>query len=449
MRRSTGISTLLLDLLCAASALLACGLPSQSGAEVVARTALYLLVWVLVAERLGTYLVPLRHSPVAVVRAALETWGVTAAIAGLVDVTVLDTPGATVWRVVVTGALLLVIQRLLVLRTPLRHAGLSRPRVLLVGSGDGTARLTDRDGPAEVDVRGFVPFPGEAEAVGTGLPHLGAIDRLEQVLLEHRIDLALVCPSDRAVMRDVHRALEQCDESGLSVQFFPPFLQLQNLRASLTARDGLQGLALESLPNRSLAQLCKRAIDIVGATAGIALLLPAFAACALAVKLTSRGPVLFPQIRVGRNGAYFRCLKFRTMRVGAQQQQEQLRHGSIQDGPAFKLQNDPRLTRVGPFLRRYSLDELPQLFNVLLGDMSLVGPRPPIPSEVERYSWWQRRRISVKPGLTCVWQVWGRNRVSFKRWVEMDLYYIDNWSLWFDLKLIAHTVQAVVRGTGM
>jgi lipopolysaccharide/colanic/teichoic acid biosynthesis glycosyltransferase len=190
-------------------------------------------------------------------------------------------------------------------------------------------------------------------------------------------------------------------------------------------------------------------MDIVGASLGLLLLMPAFVACALAVRLTSRGPVFFPQDRVGRHGEVFRCFKFRTMKVGAQLQQEHLRQSSIQDGPAFKMKDDPRLTPVGSFLRRYSLDELPQLLNVLLGDMSLVGPRPPIPSEVERYTWWQRRRVSVKPGLTCVWQVWGRNRVSFKRWVEMDLYYIDNWSLWLDLKLLAHTVRAVIRGTGM
>jgi lipopolysaccharide/colanic/teichoic acid biosynthesis glycosyltransferase len=179
------------------------------------------------------------------------------------------------------------------------------------------------------------------------------------------------------------------------------------------------------------------------------LLLPALTFCALAVKLTSRGPVLFHQVRVGQNGEQFRCYKFRTMRRDAAALQEQLRARSIQDGPAFKVRNDPRLTRIGGFLRRYSLDELPQMFNVLLGDMSLVGPRPPIPSEVERYTWWQRRRIAVKPGLTCIWQVWGRNCVSFKRWVEMDLYYIDNWSLWLDVKLILHTVRAVVQGTGM
>jgi lipopolysaccharide/colanic/teichoic acid biosynthesis glycosyltransferase len=193
----------------------------------------------------------------------------------------------------------------------------------------------------------------------------------------------------------------------------------------------------------------KRVCDVVGATLGLTLLLPLIVVTALAVKLTSRGPALFVQKRVGKDGTTFPCLKFRTMRVGAQAQQESLRRDSLQDGPAFKLCNDPRITPVGRMLRKFSLDELPQLANVLFGDMSIVGPRPPLPSEVANYTPWQLGRIRVKPGLTCVWQVYGRNRVSFERWVEMDLWYIDNMCLLLDLKLIANTFGVVLRGTGM
>jgi lipopolysaccharide/colanic/teichoic acid biosynthesis glycosyltransferase len=196
--------------------------------------------------------------------------------------------------------------------------------------------------------------------------------------------------------------------------------------------------------HRGLAPLLKRSLDVVGSTAALTLLLPVFVGCALAVKANSSGPVLFRQIRVGRDGQTFRCFKFRTMQPGSQERQEQLRSASIQDGPAFKLPDDPRITRVGRVLRRYSLDELPQFLNVLIGDMSMVGPRPPLPAEVEKYSPWQRRRISVKPGLTCIWQVHGRNRVSFDRWVAMDLHYIDHWSLWLDIKLILLTVRVVL-----
>ena len=201
--------------------------------------------------------------------------------------------------------------------------------------------------------------------------------------------------------------------------------------------------------NRPLGRLSKRTVDLIGATVGILALLPVLVACALAVKLTSRGPVFFRQKRIGKDGLPFTCLKFRSMRSGAQDQLELLRPASIQDGPAFKMPNDPRITWVGKYLRKYSLDELPQILNVLWGDMSLVGPRPPVPSEVLEYDPWQRRRISIKPGLTCIWQVWGRNQVSFNRWVEMDLDYIDNWSLWLDFKLIARTIPAMLKGTGM
>lgn len=201
--------------------------------------------------------------------------------------------------------------------------------------------------------------------------------------------------------------------------------------------------------NRPLGRFAKRTVDLVGAAIGVLVLLPVFIACALTIKLTSRGPIFFRQKRMGKDGVPFNCLKFRSMRVGAEQQLDLLRPASIQDGPAFKMPDDPRVTWIGRWLRKYSLDELPQIFNVLLGDMSLVGPRPPLPSEVLEYEPWQLRRLSIKPGLTCIWQVWGRNRVSFDRWIEMDIAYIDSWSIWLDIKLILHTVPALVRGSGM
>lgn len=197
------------------------------------------------------------------------------------------------------------------------------------------------------------------------------------------------------------------------------------------------------------AAVLKRLLDIAGSATALTLLLPVFVVCAVAVKASSRGPVFFRQTRVGRDGKTFTCFKFRSMRRDAHSHLEDLRGSNIQDGPAFKVRDDPRITRVGRILRKFSLDEMPQFLNVLFGDMSIVGPRPAIPTEVAKYTLWQRRRISVKPGLTCIWQVYGRNRVSFDRWVAMDLYYIDNWSLRLDFQLLVRTVEAVVRGNGM
>ncbi len=168
----------------------------------------------------------------------------------------------------------------------------------------------------------------------------------------------------------------------------------------------------------------------------------------LAIKLESRGPVFFTQSRSGLNGKQFGFIKFRSMFLDAEKQKEKLLDKNEMSGPVFKISNDPRITTVGKFIRKYSIDELPQLFNVLKGEMSLVGPRPPIPEEVSKYKPWQRRKLSVKPGITCKWQVEGRNQIDFEEWMELDLEYIDNWSLWEDSKILAKTIPAVLKGDG-
>ncbi|HLU50141.1 MAG TPA: sugar transferase, partial [Planctomycetota bacterium] len=160
------------------------------------------------------------------------------------------------------------------------------------------------------------------------------------------------------------------------------------------------------------------------------------------------GPVFFAQERLGMNHRPFRMLKFRTMVVNAEELKKELEAKNEMNGPVFKMRRDPRVTPVGRILRKLSLDELPQFLNVLKGDMSLVGPRPPIASEVERYEWWQRRRLSTRPGLTCFWQISGRNEIDFEDWMRLDLRYIDNWSLWLDVELILRTIPAVLRGRG-
>jgi lipopolysaccharide/colanic/teichoic acid biosynthesis glycosyltransferase len=177
-------------------------------------------------------------------------------------------------------------------------------------------------------------------------------------------------------------------------------------------------------------------------------LLPLFLVVGLLIKLTSKGPILFKQERVGLNGKSFRMLKFRSMVVNAEQLKARLEALNEQSGPVFKMKNDPRITSVGRFIRRYSIDELPQLINVLRGDMSIVGPRPPVPKEVAKYEPWQRRRLSVRPGLTCIWQVSGRNHISFQDWMYLDMRYIDHWSLSQDFDLILRTVPVVLTGRG-
>jgi len=192
----------------------------------------------------------------------------------------------------------------------------------------------------------------------------------------------------------------------------------------------------------------KRAVDIIGASVAILLFSPLFIITSLAVAVTSPGPLLYVSERIGRYGVPFRFFKFRSMSMDADNWLTDLQHVNEADGPIFKIRDDPRVTSVGKLMRRFSLDELPQLFHVLSGKMSLVGPRPPIPSEVEEYGEWEFQRLLAKPGLTCIWQVSGRSDVDFTTWVEMDLDYIQNWSLGLELKLLAWTMPAVFSGRG-
>lgn len=192
----------------------------------------------------------------------------------------------------------------------------------------------------------------------------------------------------------------------------------------------------------------KRVLDVFVATIVLILASPFMLIAAILVKVTSRGPVFFAQKRVGLGGQQFTCYKFRSMYADAERRRGDLLHLNELSGPVFKIKNDPRMTPVGRILRKLSLDELPQLFNVLLGDMSLVGPRPPVPCEVEQYGPRERMRLSVKPGLTCIWQVSGRNNISFERWVELDLIYIEKMSLRLDVELLLKTVPAVITCRG-
>ena len=192
----------------------------------------------------------------------------------------------------------------------------------------------------------------------------------------------------------------------------------------------------------------KRFIDVVGSVLGLLLFLPFLPIVALAIKLTSPGPMLYRSIRLGRSGRPFVFYKFRSMVDGAHESRKYVLHMNEVDGPIFKITNDPRITRVGSFLRRSSIDEIPQLWNVLRGDMTLVGPRPPIPEEVEKYEPWQRRRLDVKPGITCLWQISGRSKLGFDEWMRLDVQYIRHQSFLLDLKILLRTIPAVLSRSG-
>ncbi|WP_302541783.1 sugar transferase [uncultured Clostridium sp.] len=199
-------------------------------------------------------------------------------------------------------------------------------------------------------------------------------------------------------------------------------------------------LKFENKQNLRVYEICKRTIDIIGAGLGLILLSPIIAIVACAVKFTSKGPVFFSQKRVGKNGELFEMYKFRSMVVNAEELKENLEEQNEMSGPMFKIKDDPRITKVGKFIRKTSIDELPQLWNILKGDMSLVGPRPSLPKEVEQFDNWMFKRLSVRPGLTCYWQVSGRNNIDFEDWMKLDVKYVEERNFWIDIKLIFKTV---------
>ncbi len=293
-------------------------------------------------------------------------------------------------------------------------------------------------------------FAGHIVEEGASVPPeklLGSVSQIGQILDDNVIDeVIFAVPRDRLV--SVQDAFKDCQERGAAARVCLDLFELDGARAVLGDLDGLPMLSFSRAPTDEVALLFKRAFDVASSAAALLLFSPVIAATALAVKLESPGPVFFRQVRVGKNGRPFRMFKFRSMRADAEDRLESLRLQNEASGPVFKMRHDPRVTRVGAFIRRHSIDELPQFLNVLSGEMSVVGPRPPVPAEVRQYERWQRRRLSVKPGITCTWQVSGRSDISFDRWMELDLDYIDSWSLWHDVKICFQTIPAVLTSRG-
>ncbi len=324
-------------------------------------------------------------------------------------------------------------------------------QIVVVGAGS-LGRLTERrirDCSSRRTVLGHLRVGGEPLDARLGKPLLGNAGELESILNRHVVDEIYFASNGLDVAPEIQRAIATCERLGIPFAL-PACGGYRIARAALThpeaAPDGY--VHYLSVRRKPLQRALKRLLDIIVSATALLVLAPLLVAAALAVKLTSPGPILFAQERVGMRGRHFRMLKFRSMTANAEQLKAELLHKNERSGPAFKLRSDPRVTPVGRWLRKYSIDELPQLLNVLRGEMSLVGPRPAIPEEVSHYAAWQRRRLSVRPGLTCVWQVSGRDAVSFGSWMVMDMRYIDHWNLGEDLKLILRTLPVVVTGKG-
>ena len=273
-------------------------------------------------------------------------------------------------------------------------------------------------------------------------------DALIHLLHHHHVDSVIVAGA-RTTFDKIDEVVRVCEIEGVDVWLIADFINTLIARMSFDQFHGQPMLRFQATPDRSWSLVVKRAIDLVLASAMLLLAGPlVMLPTAVALRLGCRGPILFRQLRCGKHGKRFRMYKFRSMVVDAEERRDELEAHNEQSGPVFKVARDPRITRIGRFIRKMSIDELPQLFNILRGEMSIVGPRPPIPSEVEKYERWQRRRLSMKPGLTCLWQVSGRNDVGFDEWMRLDLAYIDQWSLALDLKIMLRTVPVVLLGSG-
>jgi exopolysaccharide biosynthesis polyprenyl glycosylphosphotransferase len=322
---------------------------------------------------------------------------------------------------------------------------------MVVGTGERAirlARVLEESAKYGVRLRGFF---GEA-AGGPAEIALGAVHKvypiaeLPSFLREHVVDEIIFAVGSES-LPELEEVFLLCDQEGVRTRVAVDFFPHVNSTVSLERLESTPLLTFTAAPDDEIRLLVKRLTDVVIAAAGLLVLAPFMASIAALIRLTSPGPAIFTQVRCGLNGRQFRFHKFRSMCENAEQLKASLAHLNTRQ-TAFKIPDDPRLTSIGWYLRKFSIDEWPQLWNVLRGDMSLVGPRPAVPSEVEHYQQWQRRRLRMRPGLTCLWAVSGRDNVDFDRWMKLDMQYIDNWSLALDWKILLRTIPRVLIGHG-
>jgi len=364
-----------------------------------------------------------------------------------------DLPSRTFIMILfVCTILLLLIEKwsALALLQYVRRRGYNYRVLLIVGSGDrakNLAAMIEAHPHWGLKILGFVD---EEERVGTKVGKgkvMGSFNNIAKILDENVVDeVIFILP--RSWLPSLEDYIKVCEKVGVKATIAVDFFNTSISKPMITVIHGLPLLTLDTTPYNIIHFTLKRVIDVVVSGCGLILLLPFSLIIAVIIKVTSEGPVFFRQIRCGLHGRKFTIYKFRTMVVDAEERLEELMKFNEREGPIFKMKKDPRITGIGKFLRKTSLDELPQLINVFKGDMSLVGPRPPLPSEVEKYERWQRRRLSLKPGITCIHEVIARGDKDFERWMKLDLEYIDNWSLPLDMRILARTFLAVIKGTG-
>lgn len=353
-------------------------------------------------------------------------------------------------RVFITGYALIIIlvtvfmhiTASLILKTLYKHNRLIK-NVLIIGAGKVGSYIGQHIKSNKLPGYRIIGYLDDHKQ---GNDVLGKLNKLDAIIQKHDIhEVYITIPSERDVIQSVLGKLKKFD---ITIKIVPEMYDIAASTLQFNSSELLPYVELVKTPLRGLNLFMKRLLDIVLSGIGLIFLLPFFAVLGVLIKLDSKGPVFFKQKRIGKNGIPFTMYKFRSMVVNAEDLKKELLKQNEMDGPVFKMKEDPRITRLGRFIRKYSIDELPQLFNVFLGHMSLIGPRPPLPEEVEQYTDYQWRRLDVRPGISGLWQVSGRNDVSFEEWVSLDIYYIENWSMKLDIKILIQTIPVVLLGKG-
>jgi exopolysaccharide biosynthesis polyprenyl glycosylphosphotransferase len=332
-----------------------------------------------------------------------------------------------------------------------RRQGLNTRRLLIVGTGKRAVefvRKADQHPEWGFEILGAIDDePGRGVHQVGRLAVIGTLEDIPTIFHKDAVDeVVFVVPRSR--LNSLQGAIDNCETEGVVVTVAVDLFDTKLARSSVTELDGMPLLHFKTTNTKEWELLVKRLFDFAASGVGILVLSPFFLVLAILIKATSKGPVFFKQGRLGLSGRKFTLYKFRTMRMGAQDILSEVTDLNDMTTPEFRDKKIHWITPVGRFMRKFSLDELPQLFNVFVGHMSIVGPRPTVPDEVDKYKAWQRRRFSMKPGITCLWQVNGRNNVAFEDWMKLDLEYLDNWSLWLDAKILLKTVPVVLFGIG-
>lgn len=334
----------------------------------------------------------------------------------------------------------------------LRESGTNLRNVIIVGSGDSVENITktiDEHSFLGLNVIGIlVPSKESHQKEIFGHKVLGSLEKIEEVLHSYTIDHVIIT-IDRKDYKEVDDIIFHCEQEGKEIWVTASIFNIKIARLDSDELFGEPIFILRTGPSFSWQLFTKGILDRIGGFIFGILSVPIIIIAAIAIKLTSRGPAIYKQKRCGLQGRTFTLYKLRSMYEGSDKQLKDLKEKSIVKGPAFKLDKDPRITPIGRLLRKFSIDEMPQFWNVLAGDMSIIGPRPPLPGEVSQYKGWQRRRLSMRPGISGLWQVSGRSQiVDFDKLAELDLKYIDNWSLWLDFKIFLMTVLIVISTRG-